>query len=257
LRERIAFVGPREPHVLVLGESGVGKELAARALHALSPRGKWPLITRSAATLPPERVDIELFGNARNYPNPGLAERPGLLGAAHRSTLFLDDIGEMPPPFQDHLLRVLDAGGEYQRLGDAAVRTADVRIIAATSRPLFELRRDLRARLALTVEIPGFAERREDIPLLSRHLLRRMAVREDEALGERFFEGWDGTTGEPRVTPALVSMLLRHRFTHHARELQGLLWRAVVGSSDKRYVDRTKAMEEEMCVEPGPVRSER
>ena len=249
LRERVAFVGPREPHVLVLGESGTGKEIVARAVHASSPRARRAMVSRNAATLPPGLIDAELFGNARNYPHPGLAERPGLLGEAHGSTLFLDEIGEMPQEMQAHLLRVLDHGGEYQRLGDATVRTTDVRLIAATNRPVAALKHDLLARLPLTVTVPGLEARREDVPLLVRHLLRRMAAA-DPALAERFFAPAGGGL-EPRVSPLLVAELVRHTFTTHVRELQSLLWAAIAGSP-RNFVDLTGEVSEQLALGAAP-----
>ena len=117
---------------MLLGETGTGKELAARAVHRFSTRADRPLVARNAATMPAGLIDAELFGNARNYPNPGMAERPGLVGQADGGFLFLDEIGELPSELQAHLLRVLDAGGEYQRLGESRVRRSDFRLLAAT-----------------------------------------------------------------------------------------------------------------------------
>jgi hypothetical protein len=132
LRSELRFAAGHDHHVLLQGESGVGKEIAAAALHAMSKRGARALVSRNAATLPEGLVDAELFGTARNYPNVGAPERPGLIGEADGSTLFLDEIGELPAALQAHLLRVLDAGGAYQRLGDARPRRADLRVVAAT-----------------------------------------------------------------------------------------------------------------------------
>lgn len=229
LRDELAFVAPRQPHVLLLGPSGSGKELAARALHAMSARRDRPWVSRNAATLPAGLVDAELFGNVRDYPNPGMAERPGLVGAAHRGTLFLDEVGELPEALQAHLLRVLDGGGEYTRLGESRTRRADLRLIAATNRGPDELKHDLLARIDLRVTLPDLNARREDIPLLVRHLLGELAAT-DPAVGERFFAGWDGRRGEPRVEPALIEALVRHRYTHHVRELRTHLWRAMSAS---------------------------
>jgi two-component system nitrogen regulation response regulator GlnG/two-component system response regulator HydG len=256
LREQIAFAAPRDAHALVLGESGSGKELVARALHRLSARAPRPMIARNAATLPPGLVDAELFGNARNYPNPGMSERAGIFGEADGSTLFLDEIGELSTELQAHLLRALDAGGEYQRLGESQSRAADVRLVAATNRSAGELKHDFAARLALRVEVPGLPERREDIPLLARHLLRAMA-RDDAALGARFFEGWESAreAGEPRVDPALMDGLVRHRYTHHVRELGALLWSAIAGS-EAHYVALTDEVQSKLSL-PAPGAGER
>jgi two-component system, NtrC family, response regulator HydG len=230
LRERVAFCARADAHVLLLGETGTGKELAARALHALSPRAERSLCSRNAATLPAGLVDAELFGNVKNYPNPGMAERPGLIGQADHGTLFLDEIGELPHELCSHLLRVVDEGGEYQRLGDATPRRADVRLLAATNRDPRALKHDLLARLTLRIELPSLDARREDVPVLARHLLLRAARRAPE-IGQHFVEGWDGDRGEPRIDPRLMERLLAHRYAHNVRELDALLWRAMAGST--------------------------
>jgi two-component system nitrogen regulation response regulator GlnG/two-component system response regulator HydG len=222
LRERLAFHAARDEHALLLGPSGVGKELAARAIHAASRRGGRALVARNAATLPAGIADAELFGSARNYPNAGMPERPGVIGEAEGSTLFLDEIGELSHEVQAHLLRVLDRGGDYQRLGDATTRRADLRLIAATNRPEGALKADLVGRLKLHVEIPGLAERREDIPLLARQLLRAAAARDPE-LARRFFASGHAE-GEPRLAPDLVDRLTRADYTLHVRELESFLW---------------------------------
>src|SRR6185436_8690780 len=101
-RRQIAFVAPRPDHVLIVGESGTGKELAARAVHALSPRNASAFVARNAATFPEGLVDAELFGHAKNYPNAGMPERPGLIAGAASATLFLDEIAELSPTLQTH-----------------------------------------------------------------------------------------------------------------------------------------------------------
>ena len=212
LRQQLAFAARSDTHVLVHGESGTGKELAAAAIHALSSRARRPMVSRNAATLPEGLIDAELFGNVKNFPNPGMPDRPGLFGEANGSTLFLDEIGELPAALQAHLLRVLDAGGEYQRLGEAERRTTDVRLIAATNREIAQLKHDLAARLPVRIQLPRLDERREDVPLLCRHLVARTAQR----LGAPI----------PEIDPRLVAALLAHRYTLHARELDQILWQA-------------------------------
>jgi DNA-binding NtrC family response regulator len=158
-----------------------------------------------------------------------MPERPGVIGEADGATLFLDEIAEMPHEVQSHLLRVLDEAGEYARLGEAKRRHADVRVVAATNREAAALKHDLAARLALRITCPSLDERREDVPLLARHLLRRRA-RKDVPIGARFFASWDGRSGEPRLAPALVRALVVHRYATNVRELDALLLRALVGS---------------------------
>ncbi|TNE84723.1 MAG: sigma-54-dependent Fis family transcriptional regulator [Deltaproteobacteria bacterium] len=219
LRRQLAFVGPRQPHVLVVGPSGAGKELAARAIHRLSPRAEGPLVDRNAATLPEGLVDAELFGHARNYPNHGMPERRGLIGEAEGGTLFLDEFAELPHASQAHLLRVLD-DGRYQRLGESRPRTADLRLVAATNRAPESLKHDLRARLRLTVELAGLDQRREDIALLQRHLLARILANDVGLVAQ--------LGGEvPAFSAEFAVAALRHPWTTHARELEAWIWQAL------------------------------
>lgn len=233
VRERLALVGSQPLHALVLGASGTGKELVAAALHRRSPRRSRTLVCRNAATIPEGIADAELFGNVRGYPNAGMPERSGLIGAAHETTLFLDEIAELPLALQVRLLRVLDSG-EYQRLGEAGVRRADIRVIGATNRPVTDLRHDVLARFTLQLILPDLNARREDIPLLIAHLLRRHGA-QDQSILNRFFPGCSLASG-PRVSPKLVEMLVAHRYTTNVRELDSLLMAAVL-SSTGAYVE--------------------
>jgi len=244
LRERIAFASPRDAHVLVTGPSGTGKELVARAIHAHSERAERDLVARSAATLPVSLVDAELFGNLRNYPNPGMRARPGLVGQADGGTLFLDEIGELAAESQSHLLRVLDQG-EYHRLGEARARRAALRLIAATNRPLDALRPELLGRLILRVATPPLQDRREDVPLLAAHLLA--AAMRDPDLRERFCE----PDGAARLGTDLLGRLVRHDYRLHVRELDALLWMAL-GTSPGRYLALTPEVERQLEARPGP-----
>jgi len=226
LREQLAFAAKANTHVLLLGESGTGKELAARGVHELSQRAGKTFVARNAATLPAGLMDAELFGNAKNYPNPGMAERAGLIGEAHEGTLFLDEIGELPAELQAHLLRVLDADGEYQRLGDAVQRRSDLRLVAATNRDPSSLKHDFLARFTARVELPRLSERREDIPLLARHLVMRAAQRTPEIAG-RFVATDENGRPYVRIKPELVLHLLQRPYDTNIRELDAVLFRAM------------------------------
>src|SRR5580658_1456269 len=226
LREHLAFVAKAATHALLVGASGTGKELAARAIHALSPRASKPWVARNAATLPPGLIDAELFGNAKNYPNAGMSERPGLIGQADGGTLFLDEIAELPAEQQSHLLRVLDLGGEYQRLGESTGRRSVFRLVEATNRDPSVLKHDLRARLTSVVKLLPLSSRREDIPLLARHLLISAAKRSPEVAGP-FVEGAAKGRPHARFTPPFVAYILRQELTTNARELEAALWKAM------------------------------
>lgn len=224
LRERIVMVAARDAHVLITGASGTGKELAAQAIHTLSRRHKKSLVARNASTFPSGIIDAELFGNVANYPNIGMLERPGLVGEADASSLFLDEIGELPIELQPRLLRVLDRG-EYQRLGEAKLRTSSFRLIAATNRAPTALREDLAARFGLRVHVPPLNERREDIPLIARQWLRQTAASDPNAL-ERFVDA----SGEPRLSAEFARLLVQRKYRTHIRELTSLLWESVIES---------------------------
>jgi DNA-binding NtrC family response regulator len=220
LRAHIGSIAPRRGHVLISGPSGSGKELTAQAVHALSRCRQRKLIARSAATIPETLIDAELFGNSKNYPNPGMIERPGLVGEAHGSTLFLDEIAELPHGSQAHLLRLLDSG-QYHRLGEATARQAEIRLVAATNRDPSSLKHDLLARLTLRIVVPSLTERREDVPLLARHIVRRAAAGGDDLA--RSVLGAEGR--EPAFDIDFVRQLVEHRYELGARELETLLWR--------------------------------
>jgi two-component system nitrogen regulation response regulator GlnG/two-component system response regulator HydG len=233
LRQRIMAVARQPFHVLIHGESGSGKELVAQALHAQSTRAGRPMVSRNAATIPEGLADAELFGNIRNYPNPGMPERPGLVGESNGSTLFLDEFAELPKNLQAHLLRVMDQG-EYQRLGEASARRVDVRVIAATNRPLSDLKHDILARFKVLIEVPGLPPRREDVPFLAAHLLR-LHARSEQGVTRRFFPSGDVDEG-PLVTPTLMEALVRHAYTAHVRELDKLLVKAALEARG-RYLE--------------------
>jgi MoxR-like ATPase len=213
LRAQISFVARQPDHVLVTGPSGTGKEMVARAIHSLT--SSRPMVARNAATFPDTLIDAELFGTARNYPNVGMPERPGLIGEASGSSLFLDEFGELPRAMQAHLLRVLDIG-EYQRLGDQRVRHSRFRLIAATNRPLSVFQEDVLARLTLRIDVSDLNTRREDIPLLTRHLMGDVLARQQpsRALEE---------DASFRISMPLMNALVRHRYTTNMRELRAML----------------------------------
>jgi transcriptional regulator with PAS, ATPase and Fis domain len=198
--------------VLLLGETGTGKELVARGLHALSRRRERALVTHNCGATPDSLIESELFGHARGAFTGAVGERPGLFELADRGSLFLDEIGDASPLLQMKLLRVLQEG-EVRRVGDTRFRRVDVRLVAATHRPLDEaaergaFRPDLFYRLnAVVVRLPPLRERGADVLLLARHFLARAA----RALGEE----------PPEISPPLAARLLRHRWPGNVRELQ-------------------------------------
>jgi len=242
LRDQAALVANAPGHALILGESGTGKEHVARMIHELSARRGRKLVSRNAATFPATLIDAELFGNERNFPNPSMAARPGLVGEADGGSIFLDEIAELPEELQAHLLRVLDSHGEYQRLGATRRERSDFRLICATNRIPESLKHDLLGRLTLRVETPALAERREDIPFLLLHLLER-AGRSTLEVRERYFDDWDGQRGTPRIDVELVEGLLMHRYRQNVRELDTLLWLSILNSpsSELTLVDEVRA----------------
>ena len=197
--------------VLLLGETGSGKEVVARALHALSPRRRQPFVAQNSGATPDTLIESELFGHARGAFTGAIGDRTGLFEAAEGGTLLLDEIGDASPLLQMKLLRVLQEG-EARRVGDSRVRRVDVRVRAATHRPLERVvvtggfRADLFFRLAaVRLRLPSLRERGRDVLLLARHFLARAAARTASPV--------------PELAPDLADRLLRHAWPGNVREL--------------------------------------
>jgi len=221
LFEQIALIARSPVSVLVLGESGVGKEVVARALHELSPRHGRPWVDISCAALPENLIESELFGHERGAFSGADTAKPGLFELAHGGTLFLDEVGELEPRMQAKLLRVLD-GASYYRLGGTRKVMVDVRVLAATNSDLEEavrqgrFRADLYHRLnQLTLRVPPLRERRDDIVPLAEFFLSRQS-------------------GVLSLTPDAAGMLERHAWPGNVRELKNVMSRAAVFARDGR-----------------------
>ena len=217
---QIDLVAPTDSTVLILGESGAGKELVARELHSRSGRSDRPLIKVNCAAVPRELFESEFFGHVKGAFTGALRDRVGRFELADGGTLFLDEVGEVPLDLQSKLLRVLQEG-EVERIGEEKTRRVDVRLIAATNRDLREearrgrFREDLYYRLSVfPLEVPPLRERPEDIGLLAEHFL--------ECAARRF--GVD----PPRLTKATVNELERYGWPGNVRELQHVIERAVI-----------------------------
>jgi DNA-binding NtrC family response regulator len=190
--------------VLITGETGTGKELVARAIHAYSARARGPFVAVNQAALPPTLIESELFGHERGAFTGATARRSGRFEAATGGTLFLDEIGDLDPALQSKLLRVVQEG-TYERVGGNDPLTSDARLIAATNRPVrpgsagVALREELYYRLAvIEIELPPLRARRSDIPLLVAHALRGKEARAvSEAAMQRLSESpWPGNVRE-------------------------------------------------------------
>ncbi|TMQ11661.1 MAG: FHA domain-containing protein [Deltaproteobacteria bacterium] len=201
--------------ILILGETGVGKELAAAAAHRFSPRAGGPFVSINCASIPEQLAESELFGHERGAFTGAAAAKPGQLELAHGGTVFLDEVGELPPAVQAKLLRVLEAG-ELQRVGDVKPRPIDVRIVAATNRDLAAeiaaggFRQDLFFRLAAAqVVIPPLRDRPRDLAVLIQRLFAAACAR----------------LGRPplALTIAVTQALLLHRWPGNVRELRNTL----------------------------------
>jgi DNA-binding NtrC family response regulator len=220
LRERIEKIAPAPSNVLVLGETGTGKELVASALHHGSPRARGPFVATNCAAIPETMVEAELFGHEKGAFTGAVAARPGRLELADGGTLFLDEIGDMDLKMQPKLLRALEQR-EIERVGSATRRKVDLRLVAATHPDLAAkvergaFRRDLYFRVAvLTVELPPLRERMSDLPELVEHFRRKHAARL-------------GKTIEP-AAPALLEQLRAHSYPGNVRELENLVESLVV-----------------------------
>ncbi|SFX65711.1 sigma-54 interaction domain-containing protein [Marinospirillum alkaliphilum] len=208
---------PSDISVLLLGETGTGKELVARALHDASARGRKPFVTVECSGLPETLFESELFGHEKGAFTGAVGRKKGLVEAAHGGTLFLDEIGEIPLPQQVKLLRLIETG-TYRSVGGTEPQHASFRLICATHRDLPDLvkegyfRADLYYRIsAFPIHLPSLAERREDLPLLAETLLRRLPGGETVRLGS-----------------TALACLQAYAFPGNIRELRNLLERGIL-----------------------------
>src|SRR5436190_17115857 len=222
LRQEIERIARSDAKVLITGESGVGKELVARAIHTNSPRAERPFIAANCAGLPETLLESELFGHVRGSFTGAYRDKPGKLELAHTGTVFLDEIGEMTLRMQGLLLRFLETG-ELQKVGgDGAETRVDVRAVAATNRDLRQLisqgqfREDLLYRLnVIHLTVPPLRERAEDIPGLVEFFLGRMVSH-------------NGRAHVCTVTPDAMAALTAYSWPGNVRQLQNVLERLVV-----------------------------
>ncbi len=221
--EQVERVAPTGATVLIEGETGTGKELIAHAIHNLSSRCGRPFIKLNCAAIPLDLLESELFGHERGAFTGAIAQKIGRFELADKGTLFLDEVGDIPPALQPKLLRVLQEQ-EFERLGSTRTHQVDVRLVAATNRDLAEMvkrgefRSDLYYRLnVFPLELPPLRARREDIPELVRHFV--------EVLGRRLGRQID------HIPPQTMSALSSYHWPGNIRELQNLIERAVILSN--------------------------
>ncbi|HEY3898087.1 MAG TPA: sigma-54 dependent transcriptional regulator [Chthoniobacter sp.] len=220
VRELIERLAPSDANVLLLGESGVGKEVIANQVHRLSRRADGPMVKLNCAAFPANMIEGELFGYTKGAFTGAQNDFPGMISEATNGTLFLDEIAEMPTELQTRFLRVLQER-EFRRLGSTKTIPANFRLIAATNRPVGELvrsgamRQDLYYRLnTFQIEIPPLRERREDIPALVAAFVARFATQ----LGKP----------EPAIDPEAFDRLLTYDWPGNVRELQNAIEYSVV-----------------------------
>jgi DNA-binding NtrC family response regulator len=213
-------VAPTSSTVLILGESGTGKELTARAIHQHSPRVAQPFVAVNCSAIPVELVESELFGHVRGAFTGATATRAGLFEVADRGTLFLDEVGDLPPLAQVKLLRALQEG-EIKRVGSNETKTVDVRVVAATNVDLRsritagKFREDLYYRLnVVPISLPPLRERRDDIPLLAYHFLKKYAARSN--------------SGVVKISDEAMRLLQAQRWQGNVRELENAIERAII-----------------------------
>jgi formate hydrogenlyase transcriptional activator len=219
LRE-VEVVASTDCGVLILGETGTGKELVARAIHNLSARRDRPLIKLNCAAIPSGLLESELFGHERGAFTGALMRKAGRFEVADKGTLFLDEVGDIPLELQPKLLRVLQEH-EFERLGSTHTQQVDVRVVAATHRDLKqmvengEFRSDLYYRLhVFPLSVPALRERPEDIPLLVQHFVDEYARRMNRRI--------------ETISPQAIEVLTNYSWPGNVRELQNFIERAVI-----------------------------
>ena len=239
LIERIA---PTRSTVLILGENGTGKELVARALHAMSRRRDKPYVVQNCAAIPSNLIESELFGHKRGAFSGAHRDRQGLFEAANQGTFFLDEIGEMDISLQAKMLRVVQEG-TFLPVGESSHRQVDVRLIFATNRDLRRMveerdfRQDLFFRInVITLEVPPLRERREDIALLLEHFLLKSVRRHG--------------LGPKRLSPQCVQQLTAYDWPGNVRELENEVERMAILSGSQVVIDQAMLSGAIEAVEP-------
>jgi len=222
--EQVERVAPTDSTVLIQGETGTGKELIAHAIHNLSSRCGRPFIRLNCAAIPLDLLESELFGHEKGAFTGAIAQKIGRFELADKGTLFLDEVGDIPPALQPKLLRVLQEQ-EFERLGSTRTHQVDVRLVAATNRNLMEManrgefRSDLYYRLnVFPVLLPPLRDRREDIPALVAHFVGIYGHRMSRQI--------------EHIPPTTMSALTSYQWPGNIRELQNLIERAVILSND-------------------------
>jgi PAS domain S-box-containing protein len=217
---KVEQVAPSSTTVLILGETGTGKELIARAIHSSSPQRHRPLIKVDCASLSPTLIESELFGHEKGAFTGAQSRKIGRFELAHGSTIFLDEIGELPLELQSKLLRVVQEG-EFERLGSSQTLKVDVRIIAATNRDLEEevkqgrFREDLWYRLhVFPITVPPLRQRQEDIPLLVQSFVQRFSRKMGKAI--------------TKIPPEVMAALQQYPWPGNIRELENVIERALI-----------------------------
>ncbi len=220
--ELIKTVAPTKSTVLIRGESGTGKELVARAIHNLGPRSKGPFIATACGAMPETLLEAELFGYEKGAFTGALNQHKGRIEMADQGTLFLDEIGDISPKTQVDLLRFLQER-EFRRVGGKELIKIDTRVIAATNKNLEEMiskgsfREDLYYRLnVITIEVPPLRERKEDIPLLLEHFLKKFNLENRKEIS--------------KISPDAMELLLSYDWPGNVRELENVIEHAVVVS---------------------------
>ena len=221
--EQVEQVAPTDSSVLIQGETGTGKELIARAIHNLSSRCGRPFIKLNCAAIPFDLLESELFGHERGAFTGAIAQKIGRFELADKGTLFLDEVGDIPPGLQPKLLRVLQEQ-EFERLGSTRTQQVDIRLVAATNRNLAymvkrgEFRSDLYYRLnVFPIPLPALRERRGDIPALVEHFVEIYARRMDRQIDQ--------------IPAQTMSALTSYPWPGNIRELQNFIERSVIVSS--------------------------
>jgi len=221
MADMILKVAPHDFTVLIRGESGTGKELIARSIQSNSKRVKGPFLPLNCGAIPDGLIEAHLFGHQRGSFTGASSDRPGLFEAANGGTVFLDEIGEMPPSMQVKLLRTLQEK-VVVRVGTTKPTKVDVRVIAATNRDLKEMvgagqfRQDLYYRVStLQIEVPALRERREDIPVLAEHFLEKFRQQADPG---RLI----------RIDQSALELLIKYDWPGNVRELENVISRLIV-----------------------------